>query len=169
MLKYFFSFLQLFIIRYFVFTTVMATIPITLQINNSIDEDNRTDSDTNLSATDTENELHTDTTTWTPADRKKMQHMTEFHEEYQHVFVEGASIQTIMRRRIFLMNLPMPKSVCKEEMQSTHLDSNEVIIEFMTDAQGNKIKKLKPMLITSKLNREYTQHVLSDADLPPVP
>ena len=29
-------------------------------------------------------------------------------------------------------------------MQSTHLDSNEVIIEHMTDAHGNKIKKLKP-------------------------
>ena len=43
------------------------------------------------------------------------------------------------------MNPPMPTSVCKEEMQSTHLDSNEVIIEYMTDAHGNKIKKFKPM------------------------
>ena len=42
------------------------------------------------------------------------------------------------------MNLPMPKSVCEEEMQSAHLDTNEVIIEYMTDAHGNKIKKLKP-------------------------
>ena len=40
------------------------------------------------------------------------------------------------------MNPPMPKSVCEEEMQSAHLDSNEVIIEYMTDAHGNKIKKL---------------------------
>ena len=37
-------------------------------------------SDTNLSAANTEDELHTDTSTWTPADRKKLQHMTEFHE-----------------------------------------------------------------------------------------
>ena len=44
------------------------------------------------------------------------------------------------------MNLPMPKSVCEEEMQSAYLDSNEVIIEYMTDAHGNKNKKLKPML-----------------------
>ena len=42
------------------------------------------------------------------------------------------------------MNPPMPKSVCEEEMQSTYLDNNEVIIEYMTDAPSNKIKKLKP-------------------------
>ena len=54
------------------------------------------------------------------------------------------------------MNPPMPKSVCKEEMQSTHLDTNEVIIEYITDAHGNKIKKLKPLLIKSEPDREYT-------------
>ena len=67
------------------------------------------------------------------------------------------------------MNPPMPKSVCEEEMQSAHLDSNEVIIEYMTDAHGNKIKKLKPMLVKSKPDREYTQHMLSDDNLPAVP
>ena len=144
----------------------MATIPITLQITTSTAEDNRTDSDTNLRAVDTEDELCTDTSTWTPANRKKLQHMTEFHEEYQRVFGKGASIQTIMKRGISHMNPPMPKSVCKEEMQSTHLDSNEVIIEYMTDAHGNKIKKLKPMLIKSKPDREYT---CSDDNLPAVP
>ena len=64
----------------------MATIPIASQITTSTDEDNRTDSGTNLSAVDTKDELHTDISTWTPAKRKKLQHMTEFHEEYQHVF-----------------------------------------------------------------------------------
>ena len=54
-------------------------------------------------------------------------------------------------------------------MQSTHLDSNEVIIEYMTDAHGNNIKKLKPMLIKSKPNREYNQHIVSDDNLPTVP
>ena len=70
----------------------MATIPIALQISTSTDKDNRTDSGTNLSAVDTEDELHTDISTWTPAERKKWHHMTEFHEEYQHVFGEKASI-----------------------------------------------------------------------------
>ena len=41
------------------------------------------------------------------------------------------------------MNPPIPKSVCEEEMQSIHLDNNEVIIEYMTNAHGNKIKKTK--------------------------
>ena len=80
--------------------------------------------------------------------------MTEFHEEYQHGFGEKASIQTIMKRRISHMNQPIPKSVCEEEMQSAHLDTNEVIIEYITDAHGNKIKKLKPLVIKSELDRE---------------
>ena len=39
----------------------------------------------------------------------------------------------------------------------------------MTDTHGNKIKKLKPMLIKSEPDWEYTQHVLSDDDLCAVP
>ena len=67
------------------------------------------------------------------------------------------------------MNPPMPTSVCEEEMKSTHLDNNEVVIEYMTDAHGNRIKKLKPMLIKSEPDREYVQHVHSDDNLPAVP
>ena len=36
------------------------------------------------------------------------------------------------------MNPPMPKIVCKEEMQNVKLDDNEVIIDYITDAQGNR-------------------------------
>ena len=43
------------------------------------------------------------------------------------------------------MNPPIPKSVCEEEMQNASLDVSEVIVEYITDAQGNKIKKLKPL------------------------
>ena len=81
--------------------------------------------------------------------------MTEFHKEYQCVLGEGASIRTIMKRRISHMNSPMPKVVC-EEMQNSQLDNNEVIIEYITDAQGNKIKKLKPIFIKSEPDREHT-------------
>ena len=66
--------------------------------------------------------------------------MTEFHQEYQCVFQEGASIWTIMKRRISHMNPPIPKSVCEEEMKSAHLDSNEVIIGYITNGHGNKTK-----------------------------
>ena len=117
----------------------MANVPTTSQIT-STDEDNRTNSDTNLSTANTKDELHVNTSTWTLADQKKLQHMAEFHGEYQCVFGEGASIQTIMKGRISHMNPPMPKSVCEEEIQSAHLDSNEVIIEYMTNAHDNKIK-----------------------------
>ena len=77
-------------LKHFLFNIVMATVPIASQTTTS--KDNRTDSDTDLSIVNTEGEMHTNFSTWTPAERKKLQHMTEFHEEYQHVFGEKASI-----------------------------------------------------------------------------
>ena len=94
--------------------------------------------------------------------------MVEFHEEYQCVFGEKASIHTIMKNRITHMNPPMPDSVCKEEMQNATID-NDVIVEYITDAQGRKVKKLKPLLIKSEPDREYTQHIHSDDNLPNIP
>ena len=67
------------------------------------------------------------------------------------------------------MNPPIPDSVCKEEMQSAYVDGNEVIIEYIMDAQGNKIKKLKPLIIKSEPDREYVQHIHSDDNLSDVP
>ena len=95
--------------------------------------------------------------------------MIEFHTEYQHVFGERASIRTIMKRRICNINPPMPKIVCEEEMQDAKLDNDEVIIEYITDAQGNRIKKLKPVFIKSKPDRNHILHVNSDDNLPDVP
>ena len=67
------------------------------------------------------------------------------------------------------MNPPMPKLVCEEQMQNAKLDKDEVIIEFMTDAQGNKIKKLGPVFITPEPDRDHVLHVNSDENLPDVP
>ena len=104
-------------ISYFI---VMDTIPITLHVSTS--RDSTTDSDTDLSIVDTEDEIHPDLSTWTPAERKKLQHMTEFHEEYQCLFSEQASLCTIMKCRISHMNPPIPKYMCEEEMQDANLD-----------------------------------------------
>ena len=134
--------------------------------NPSPSEDNS--SGTDLSAILTEDEEQIDTTNWTPAKCKKLQHMTEFHEEYQCVFGEKASIRTIMKNRISHMNPPMPESICREEMQSATPD-NDVIIEYITDVQGKKVKKLKPLLIKSEPDREYTHLIHSDDDLPKIP
>ena len=54
-------------------------------------------------------------------------------------------------------------------MQNANLDTNEVIIEYIIDAQGNEIKKLKPLLIKSEPDREYAQQIPSDDNLPAVP
>ena len=66
------------------------------------------------------------------------------------------------------MNPPIPKAICEKEMQRAHLDNSEVIIEYMTDAHGNKIRKLKPIFIKSEPDREHTCHIDSDDDLPAV-
>ena len=66
------------------------------------------------------------------------------------------------------MNPTMPDSLCKEEMQNATIDNN-AIVEYITDAQGRKVKKLKSLLIKSEPNREYTQHVHSDDNLLNIP
>ena len=133
-----------------------------------------TTEDTQTSGTDfeeinTEDEMATDTSKWSEKGRKKLQHMTEFHEEYQRVFGNKASLHTIIRKRIAHMNPPIPSSVCKEEMQDANIDTNEVIIEYIIDAHGNKVKKLKPLFIKSEPNKVYVQHIPSDDELPAVP
>ena len=62
----------------------------------------------------------------------------------------------------------MPDSICKEEMQNATVE-NDIIIEYITDAQRRKIKKLKPLLIKTEPDKEYTQHIHSDDNLPDVP
>ena len=52
-------------------------------------------SGTDLEEINTEDELATDTSNWSDKERKKLQHMTEFHQEYQKVFGERASLCTI--------------------------------------------------------------------------
>ena len=135
-------------------------------INLSSCEDNFSGMD--LHNTLTEEEEQIDTTKWTIAKRKKLQHMKEFHKEYQRVFKEKASIRTIMKNRISHMNPPIPETICREEMQSA-IPDNEVIIEYITDAQGNRIKKLKPLLIKSEPDAEYAHHMHSDSNLPNIP
>ena len=83
-------------------------------------------------------------------------------------FWQKASIRTIMKNRISHINPPMLESICREEMQSATQD-NDVVIEYITDVQGRKIKKLKPILIKSEPDREYTHHIHSDNDLPKIP
>ena len=63
----------------------MATIPIATPIptSESTSEDNQTNSDTDLSNINMEDEMNTDVSSWTAVEKKKLQHMTEFHEEYQ--------------------------------------------------------------------------------------
>ena len=140
----------------------------TLQIPTSPLEDTLT-SGTDLEEINTEDEIAIDTSKWSEKEKKKLQHMTEFHQEYQRVFGDKASLHTIIRKRIACMNPPIPSSICKEEMQDANIDTNEVIIEYIMDAHGNKVKKLKPLFIKSEPNKTYVQHIYSDDELPAVP
>ena len=57
-------------------STILNTSPITTS------EDNQNDSETDLND-NTEDEMQTDTSNWTLAEKNRLQHMTDFHEEYQ--------------------------------------------------------------------------------------
>ena len=138
-------------------------------VSNQSPTDDNQSSGTDLSIINTEDEIHIDTANWTTAKWKKLQYMTKFHKEYQWVFGEKASIHTLMKRRISHMNPAMPDSVRKEEMQSAMIDNSDIVIEYITDGQGNKIKKLKPLLIKTEPDREYVQHIHSDDNLPNIP
>ena len=120
----------------------------TSQIPTSPSEDTQT-SGTDLEEINANDEIAIDTSKWSKKERKKLQHMTEFHQEYQRVFGDKASLSTIIRKRIACMEPPIPSSICKEEMQDANIDTNEVIIDYITDAHGNKVKKLKPLFIKS--------------------
>ena len=124
-------------------------------------------SSTDLEETNTDDERVTDISKWSDKECKKLQHMTEFHQEYQKVFGNRASLRTIIKKRISHMNPPIPSSVCQEEMQDAGTD--EVIVEFITDSKGNRVKRLKPLFIKSEPNKTYVQHLPSDDELPPVP
>ena len=121
-------------------------------------------SSTDLEEINTEDELAIDTSNWSNKERKKLQHMTEFHEEYQQVFGDRASLCTIIKIQNSHMNPPIPSSVCQEEMQDA--EPNEVIVEFITDSKGNRVKRLKPLFIKSEPNRTYVQHIPSEDELP---
>ena len=123
-------------------------------------------SSTDLEETNTDDERATDISKWSDKEHKKLQHMTEFHQEYQNIFGDRASLRTIIKKRISHMNPPIPSSVCQEEMQDAETD--EVIVEFITDSKGNKVKRLKPLFIKSEPNKTYVQHLPSEDELPPV-
>ena len=72
--------------------------------NSSLSPSEDNMSGTDLSNIHTEDEEQIDTTDWMPAKHKKLQHIVEFHEEYQHIFGEKASLHTIMKNRITHMN-----------------------------------------------------------------
>ena len=128
----------------------MATIPNTplIPTSPSTSEDTQT-SGTDLEEINMEDEMNMHTSKLSDKERKKLQHTKEFHEEFQRVFGDQASLCTIIRKRNAHMNPPIPHSVCEEEMQDASLDTKEVIIEYITNAHGNKVKKLKPLLIKS--------------------
>ena len=56
----------------------MATVSNASPIPTS--EDSQNNLDTDLSIDYTEDEMHMDASNWTLAERKRLQHMTEFHE-----------------------------------------------------------------------------------------
>ena len=62
------------------YSIAMATILNTSPITTFEDSQNNLETDLNDNM---EDEMLTDTSNWTLAEKKRLQHMTDFHEEYQ--------------------------------------------------------------------------------------
>ena len=71
-------------------------------------EDSQNGSETDLNINNMEDEIHTDTSNWTLAKRKKLQHMTEFHKEYQWIFGEKVSYSYYYEEENFTYEPPYP-------------------------------------------------------------
>ena len=65
------------------YSIAMATISNTSSIKTSKDSQNNLKTDLNDNM---EDEIQTDTSNWTLAEKKKLQHMIDFHTEYQQIF-----------------------------------------------------------------------------------
>ena len=63
----------------------MATISNTLTITTSKDSQNDLETDLNNNTAD---KMQTDNSNWTQAEKKKLEHMIDFHTEYQQLFGE---------------------------------------------------------------------------------
>ena len=82
----------------FTFYIIIFPIAMAFVSNPSPSEDNQSSLGTDLNIINTEDEMHIDTTNWTPAKWKKLQHMTEFHEEYQRIF-EGKGLNLYYHKK----------------------------------------------------------------------
>ena len=124
--------------------------------------------ETDLSTEDMDIEINTDTSNWSTADKK-----TTINERIScrisMCLWKGSLNQNHNEKKNLSHESPMSKTVCKEEMQNAQLDNKEVIIEYITGAQGNKVRKLKPIFIKSEPDREHSLHVDSDDNLPADP
>ena len=58
-------------------------------------------SSTDLEEINTDDERSTDISTWSDKKRKKLQHMTEFHQEYQKVFGNRAVTMYYYKKKNF--------------------------------------------------------------------
>ena len=67
----------------FTINLIFSLIAMAFVSNSPSSEDNQSNFGTDLSIINTEDEKHIDMTNWTTATQKKLQHMAEFHEEYQ--------------------------------------------------------------------------------------
>ena len=71
-----------------IYNVIFTIYFIAMSSNSNLPPSEDNTSGTELSIIHTEDEEQIDTADWTPAKCKKLQHIVEFHEEYQHVFGE---------------------------------------------------------------------------------
>ena len=110
-------------------------------------------SSTDLEEINTDDERATDISKWSDKERKKLQHMTEFHQEYQRVFGDRASLHTIIRKRISHMNPPnlhqYVKKKCKmQKLMKLQLNSSQILKAIELKDLNPYLSNLNPVKLT---------------------
>ena len=87
--------------------------------SSRMDEEDKIGYETDPSTKDTDTEINTDISTWSTADKKKLQHMTEFHREYQMCLWRGSLNQNYNEKKNLSYEPPYLKLFVKRRCRMT--------------------------------------------------
>ena len=103
----------------------------------------------------TEEELEEEFNKLSASDKIRYNQWVEFHEQYQKMHsIAGTSSQII--HHISDLNKPaIPVEIAKEELANVDVDDEQVQIIKMVNKDGKLVKKVRPILIKTELDREH--------------
>ena len=121
------------------------------------EEESNSDSDQYADLSD--EELAQEFQKLSPADKITYNERFDFHSKYQRNMGIGGTISQIVHS-ISNQNKPLiPDDIPKKEFEEVDIDPDQVQIECMVDKDGNKVKRVKPILIKKEITTNYATQI----------